>query len=138
MCLRVSTARRPLFTTAYKILERQYNMFSQKHEYITPYLGIAVDLSGKWITDERHGFLEYSSSSMSYFGAVYKTGFHSYVRLKDAIEKMRIMSHSAALDMHALSLCVFEVDTDDIVEYGVEGRYDVVVSKKIRFVQEII
>lgn len=138
MCLRVSTARRPLFTTAYKILERQYNMFSQKYEYVTPYLGTAVDLSGKWITDERPGLLKYSSGGMNYIGVGYKTGFHSYVHLKDAIEKKRIMTHSAALDMYALSLYVFEVDTDDIVEYGVEGRYDVVVSRKIRFVQEII
>lgn len=132
MCLSAFTSRRPLFTTAYKILEKIDN------RWYTPYAGSELSnsdiIENRWVLDWRNYSL---ANVFEYY--TYTTGFHSYINLSDAMKRCEeINNNLMGKEKQFTRFHVFEVDTDDIVVYGVEKQIDVVVSRKIRFIQQII
>lgn len=133
MCLEATTSRKPMFTTAYKIICYSRGVYKFPYYYFSESLNPHSD---KWLKDDYHDNIYYYYQDV--IGKTnlykYKTGFHSFVKLEDAIERLNDISFARVIKLHQ----IWEIDTDDIVEYGVENQKDVVVSRKIKFIQRII
>lgn len=147
MCLSVATSRKPLFTTAYKIMGSEYLGITGIRCASTLYQPGGLLINGEWNVNRRPDieipYDEYTSHTF-YGEVLYKSGFHSFVKLEDAIVAFKYRR-----DIRQQNVGLYEVDTDEIQQYGVEKHWyyknnkaciyliDVVVSNKIKFNQKI-
>jgi hypothetical protein len=86
----------------------------------------------KWLQDYSRDLIYYDRPFIRP-SPRYHSGFHSYSNLTHAIKMYEDLNHFSTEQYE-----VWEIDTDEILEYGVEGLKDVIVSRKIKFVQRII
>lgn len=87
-----------------------------------------------WTLDLNDNLLDTTLWGLKDKPTFYPSGFHCYVKLKDAINLVGLYGGNITRPV----IGEFEVDVSDVVAYGNEEEEEVIVSKCVRFTGNII